>query len=156
MHFGATTTQCVESAHLAMKCAIKTSGTYLCESRVNNNVLCQHLFPNKGFVMLSIIPKRWLLFPNKDQAYSNFITKNASLTNKQQKSTLLKSLDDILAVPETKLSEIKILEKITEKGCPSETNWLPTALEYQICNPKSDSNYRFRALAIAIRGNENN
>ncbi|CAG8820214.1 8290_t:CDS:2, partial [Gigaspora margarita] len=163
-------------------------------------------------VMLSIIPKRWLLFPDKDQANYNYIAKDASSTSfdnfslksqlykiearyvnfpdEQQKSTLLKSLDDILAVPETKLSEMKISEKITGKGRPSGTKRLPTALEHmeaenkkmkiwnakkkqiknvdslqnvsrlniedQICNPKSDGNCGFRALAIAIRGNEDN
>ncbi|CAG8606871.1 13120_t:CDS:2, partial [Racocetra fulgida] len=42
---------------------------------------------------------------------------------------LLKKLNDILSVSETKLSEIKITEKITEKGHPSRTKWLPIAVE---------------------------
>ncbi|CAG8853211.1 32954_t:CDS:1, partial [Gigaspora margarita] len=123
----------------------------LCELRVNYNLLCRHMLPIKGSVMLSIIPKRWLLFPNKDQANSNYLKNNLCLANsdnfllksqlyeietwyinfpdKQQKSTLLEKLDDISAVPETKLSKIKIPRKIKGRGCPSGTKRLPIALE---------------------------
>ncbi|CAG8785416.1 30737_t:CDS:2, partial [Gigaspora margarita] len=115
-----------------------------------------------------------------------------------QKSTLLEKLDDILAVPETKLSEIKISGKIKGRGHPSGTKQLPIALEHmeaemnkkkidasslqnvlafhindkmskillnfripvddidQVYNLKSDRNCGFRALAVAIRGNEEN
>ncbi|CAG8835229.1 27048_t:CDS:2, partial [Gigaspora margarita] len=95
--------------------------------------------------------------------------------DKQQKSTLLEKLDDILAIP----------GKIKGRGRPSGTKQLPIALEHieaemnkkkinasslqnilafhinvddidQVYNPKSDKNCGFRALAVAIRGNEEN
>ncbi|CAG8632669.1 19617_t:CDS:2, partial [Cetraspora pellucida] len=96
---------------------------------------------------------------------------------KQQKSILLKKLNDVLAVPETKLSEIKISEQITEKGCSSRlSNYQLHSTVYndnkrlkillnpristddvdQIYNPKSNSNCGFHALAIAITENEKN
>ncbi|CAG8823360.1 12835_t:CDS:1, partial [Cetraspora pellucida] len=39
----------------------------------------------------------------------------------QQKSVLLNQLDNILIVPEIKLSDIKVPERIIGKGCPSRT-----------------------------------
>ncbi|CAG8485403.1 22131_t:CDS:2 [Gigaspora rosea] len=53
-----------------------------------------------------------------------------SFLNEQQKPGLLNKLDGILAVPEIKLSDIKVPERIIEKGCPSGTKRLLTALEY--------------------------
>ncbi|CAG8524905.1 8270_t:CDS:2 [Cetraspora pellucida] len=127
-------------------------------------------------VMLSVIPKRWLLFPDKDQNDSNYLKNNPFSTNsdnfllknrlyeietqyinfpdKQQKSTLLKNPDNILTVPETKLSEIKIPEKIIEKILLNSR--IPANDIDQVYDPKSDGNCGFRALAFAIRGNEEN
>ncbi|CAG8797537.1 16688_t:CDS:2 [Gigaspora margarita] len=48
-------------------------------------------------------------------------TQYINFLDKQQKSVLLKKLDNILVVLETKLSEIKILKKITGKECSSGT-----------------------------------
>ncbi|CAG8733722.1 42823_t:CDS:2, partial [Gigaspora margarita] len=103
-----------------------------------------------------------LLFPNKDQAYSNYLKNDLFLANsdnillksqiyeietqyinfpdKQQKSTLLEKLDDILAVLETKLSKIKIPEKIKGKGHPSGTKQLPIALEHMEAEMKKKEN----------------
>ncbi|RIB07943.1 hypothetical protein C2G38_2272568 [Gigaspora rosea] len=52
------------------------------------------------------------------------------IKDEQQKSFLLDKLDDILAIPEVKLSDIKVPERIIEKGCPSGTKRLPNALEH--------------------------
>ncbi|CAG8709325.1 11951_t:CDS:2, partial [Ambispora leptoticha] len=162
-----------------IKCELFNATTYeacLCELCVNYNLPCRHLLPIKGPILLSIIPKRWLLFPEQGQLDSNNIIQNELLDNsdnEQQKSSLLEKLDDILAIPEVKLSDIKVPERIIGKGRPSRTKRLPTALEYQeqklrlnyripakdldqVYNPLSDGNCGFRALAIAIRGNEEN
>ncbi|RIB16178.1 hypothetical protein C2G38_2038789 [Gigaspora rosea] len=211
----------------------------LCELRVNYNIPCCHMLPAKGPVILSSIPKRWLLFPDRDQLDSSHVIQNTASINtdnfislksklytvetrymnfldEQQKSALLNQLDDILTVPEVKLSDIKVPERIKGKGRPSGTKRLPTALERmeqeekkrkmndyknkkkpkdvkkeltkstsfsqciselhiedqnskillsyripandidQVYNPLSDGNCGFRALAFAIRGNEEN
>ncbi|CAG8604064.1 12325_t:CDS:2, partial [Racocetra fulgida] len=163
----------------------------LCELRVNYNIPCQHMLPLKGPVELSVISKRWLLSSGQNQINSNYLMKDLSLIDldnsllksrlykietqymnfpdEQQRSILLQKLDNVLAVPETKLSEIKIPEQITGKGRPSGTKRLPIARQEmllnfripaddvdQIYNPKSDGNCGFRALAIAIRDNEEN
>ncbi|CAG8610282.1 8276_t:CDS:1, partial [Racocetra persica] len=90
------------------------------------------------------ISKRWLLFPDQDQLDSRHVVQNTASINpdnfislksklymvetrymgfldEQQKSVLLNQLDDILTVPEVKLSDIKVPEKIIEKGRPSGT-----------------------------------
>ncbi|RIB00450.1 hypothetical protein C2G38_2234289 [Gigaspora rosea] len=69
-----------------------------------------------------------------------------SFLNEQQKPGLLNKLDGILAVPEIKLSDIKVPERIIEKGCPSGTKRLLTALD----------NCELYALALAIRENKEN
>ncbi|CAG8580980.1 4346_t:CDS:2, partial [Cetraspora pellucida] len=224
MHFGATTTQRVESTHSAIKHALETSGslmrafnyldrwlrlhheenslqnesesvgidpllvyndkerlalllgkvaqfaldriknellkatTYeacLCELRVNYNIPCRHLLPAKDSVMLSIIPTRWLLFPDEDRLYANYQVQNLtnlqvsdsdnyfllksqlyeienrymSFPDEQQRSTLLEKLNEILTVPVINLSEIGVPEKIIGKGRPSGTKQLPIAIE---------------------------
>ncbi|CAG8494809.1 20669_t:CDS:2 [Gigaspora rosea] len=119
-----------------IKCELLNATIYeacLCELRVNYNLPCRHLLPIKGPITLSIILKRWLLFPEQDQPDSNHMIQNEvldNLDNEQQKSFLLDKLDDILAIPEVKLSDIKVPERIIEKGCPSGTKRLPTALEH--------------------------
>ncbi|CAG8694453.1 12323_t:CDS:2, partial [Racocetra fulgida] len=118
-----------------IKCELFNATTYeacLCELCVNYNLPCRHLLPIKGPILLSIIPKRWLLFPEQGQLDSNNIIQNELLDNsdnEQQKSSLLEKLDDILAIPEVKLSDIKVPERIIGKGRPSRTKRLPTALE---------------------------
>ncbi|CAG8847205.1 27962_t:CDS:2, partial [Racocetra persica] len=75
--------------------------------------------------------------------------------DKQQRSTLLQRLDDILAVPEIKLSEIKLSEKIIKKGHPSETKRLPIALELMEAGKKQieDINSQQNALTTYIESN---
>ncbi|CAG8550576.1 29890_t:CDS:2, partial [Gigaspora margarita] len=146
LHFGATTTQRVEGAHSAIKHAIETS--------IDSNDLIEDI-SSIEFENSSLKSRLYKI----ETQYVNFL-------DKQQKLILLKKLDDILAVPKTKLSEIKILEKITRRGCPSGTKRLLIAIEKmdavkkkkenQIYNPKYDGNCGFRALAIAIRRNEEN
>ncbi|RIB18843.1 hypothetical protein C2G38_2183489 [Gigaspora rosea] len=58
--------------------------------------------------------------------------------DEQQKSALLGKHNEILEIPVTDLSKIKVPEKLT------------------IYNPKSDGNCGFRSLAVAIRGKEKN
>ncbi|KAF0374576.1 hypothetical protein F8M41_012842 [Gigaspora margarita] len=94
------------------------------------------MLPKEGTVMLSIIPTRWLLFPDRDRPDSNsqepdlanlkssdtlFSLKSrlykiesqyVGFSDKQQKSTLLEKLDEILAVPAIDLSEVKMPEKL--------------------------------------------
>ncbi|CAG8467017.1 10809_t:CDS:2, partial [Cetraspora pellucida] len=73
-----------------------------------------------------------------------------NFSDKQQKSTLLQRLDDILVVPELKLSEIKLSEKIIKKDNKPKillNSQIPVDDVDQIYNPKSDRNCGFRALA---------
>ncbi|CAG8708404.1 9258_t:CDS:2, partial [Racocetra fulgida] len=135
---------------------------------------------------------------NLDQDNSNYIKNDLSLTNsdngllksrlyeietqyinfpdEQQKSTLLKQLDDILAVPEAKLKQkmkTNNAKKKQIKNVNSPQNSLMFHVEDQmpkillnsripindvdqVYNPKSNGNCGFRALAVAIRGNEEN
>ncbi|CAG8456316.1 3914_t:CDS:2 [Racocetra fulgida] len=193
MHFGATTTQRVEGAHSAMKHAIKTSGNltkafnsldrwlrlhheenslqYENESISIDPLLAQEdkdrLEPLLGKV------SQFALNKIKNELLSTTAYKACFFSDEQQKTALLNKLDDILAVPEVKLSDIKVPEKIVGKGRPSGTKRLPTALEHQsskillnyripandidqIYNPLNDGNCGFCALAFAIRGNEEN
>ncbi|CAG8728083.1 20039_t:CDS:2, partial [Racocetra fulgida] len=179
--------------------SITTYQACLCESRINYNIPCRHILPLNGPVMLSIIPKRCLLFPDQVQVDSNYLMKDLSSTgfdnfslksrlykietrymnflDEQQKSDLLSKLDGILEVPEVKLSEIKIPEQITGKGRPCGTKRLPIALENMEAKKKkkvgvvkkkpienvnssnsllNGSALNIEALAIAIRGNEEN
>ncbi|CAG8549044.1 26277_t:CDS:2, partial [Gigaspora rosea] len=140
-----------------IKCELLNTTTYescLCELRVNYNLPCRHLLLIKGPIILSIISKRWLLFPEQDQPNYNHMIQNEVLDN----------LDN-------KLSDIKVPERIIGKGYLSGTKRLPTALEHmekeekkaphiedieQVYNPLSDRNCGFRALAIVIRENEKN
>ncbi|CAG8741088.1 9719_t:CDS:2 [Cetraspora pellucida] len=96
---------------------LESTTTYkacLCEPCVNYNIPCHYMLSAKGPIALSSISKRWLLFPDQDQLDSCFL-------DKQQKSVLLNQLDDILTIPEVKLFDIKVLERIIEKGCSSGT-----------------------------------
>ncbi|CAG8830884.1 20610_t:CDS:2, partial [Gigaspora margarita] len=152
--------------------SVTTYKACLCELRVNYNIPCRHILPLKGPIELYIIPKRWLLLSDQNQIDSNDLIEDISSIEFDNSS---------LNVPETKLSEIKIPEKITGRGRPSGTKRLPIAIEKmdavkkkkkvdkrplnsripandidQIYNPKSDDNCGFRALAIAIRGNKEN
>ncbi|CAG8466614.1 15818_t:CDS:2, partial [Racocetra persica] len=125
--------------------------------------LDRHILLTLGPVLLSIISTRWLLFSDKDRLDSDI-----QMQNEQQKSALLEKLNKILAVSAANLSEVKVPEKIVEKGRPSGTKQLPIALKVplssqilandidQIYDPKSNSNCEFRSLAFAIKGNEKN
>ncbi|CAG8819889.1 12024_t:CDS:2 [Cetraspora pellucida] len=136
----------------------------LCKLQVNYNIPCKHMLPTSGFVFLSIIPTRWLLFSDKDRLKSN--RKMKSSTNLasnsdelQQKSALLEKLNGILAVPVTNLSEVKVSEKIVGKDQKLKvllSSQIPVDDIDQIYNLKSDGNCGFRSLAFAIRGNEKN
>ncbi|CAG8747503.1 8934_t:CDS:2, partial [Cetraspora pellucida] len=126
----------------------------LCELRVNYNIPCKHMLPTSGFVFLSIIPTRWLLFPDENQPKSNrqmqsstdlasnsdelvllksqlyeIESRYVSFPDEQQKLALLEKLNEILAVPVTNLSEVKVPEKIVGKGHPSKTKRLPIGIE---------------------------
>ncbi|CAG8803969.1 8517_t:CDS:2, partial [Cetraspora pellucida] len=133
----------------------------LCEPRVNYNIPCRHMLPAKCPIVLSSISKRWLLFPDQDQLDSH----------EQQKLVLLNQLDDILTVPEVKLSDIKNVKKEPTKStsfsqCISELHieaskillnyHIPADDIDQVYNPLSDGNCGFHALVFAIRGNEEN
>ncbi|RIB21407.1 hypothetical protein C2G38_2176751 [Gigaspora rosea] len=190
MHFNATTTQCIEGTHLAIKLALESSESLtrsfssldrwlrlhheenslqnesesigidpllvntckdrlapllgkvtqfaldkvknkllkatiyeacLYELHVNYNIPCRHMLPKEGTVMLSIISTRWLLFHNRDWPDSN--SQELDLANLKSSDTFFhsKKLDKILAVPAIDLSEVKMPEKIVEKGLPSGT-----------------------------------
>ncbi|CAG8616473.1 12071_t:CDS:2, partial [Dentiscutata heterogama] len=130
----------------------------LCELRVNYDIPCHHMLPTKGSIMLSSISKRWLLFPNQDQPNSSHIIQNIT----SQKTAFLDKLDDVLAVLEIKLSDIKIPEKIIEKDYPSGTKRLPTALEHQsskillsYCIPADDIDQIHNLLNDAINNQLN-
>ncbi|KAF0529912.1 hypothetical protein F8M41_012527 [Gigaspora margarita] len=115
-----------------------------------------------------------LLFPDKDQANYNYIAKDASSTsfdNFSLKSRLYKIEARYVNFPD----EQQKLTLLKRKGRPSGTKWLPTALEHmeaenkkiKIWNAKKKqiknvdslqnvSRLNIEALAIAIRGNEDN
>ncbi|KAF0466328.1 hypothetical protein F8M41_026169 [Gigaspora margarita] len=136
-----------------IKCELLNATMYeacLCELHVTYNLPCRHLLPIKGPITLSIISKRWLLFLEQDQYDSNHMIQNEVLDNsdnEQQKSSLLDKLDNILAIPEVKLSDIKVPE-LNYRIPPEDID--------QVYNPLSDGNCGFRALAIAIRENKEN
>lgn len=70
----------------------------LCELRVNYNIPCKHMLPAEGSVMLSMILKRWLLFPDQDQLDYNNQMQNLTdlpLFNSDELSLLKSQLYEI-------------------------------------------------------------
>ncbi|CAG8459242.1 8387_t:CDS:2, partial [Cetraspora pellucida] len=69
---------------------------------------------------------------------------------------LLIALENMEAKKKKKVGVVKKKPIENVNSSNSLLNGSVLNIEDQICNPKSDSNCRFRALAIAIRGNEEN
>ncbi|CAG8536495.1 6761_t:CDS:2 [Scutellospora calospora] len=179
MHFGATTTQYVEGTHSAMKHVIETSGSLIRSFNICIDPLLAQDDKKRLVLLLRKISqfalnkiKKELLKATKYEAciYELHVNYNLpcryilsekaqymSFSDEQQKTSLLNKLDMIFAVSETKLSEIKLLDKIKTKDDKLKillSSLIPAKDIDQIYNPKSDSNCGFRAFAVAIIVNE--